>query len=433
MRNVLDFLIDDFHERDLPELVPRDRQAPQVAGKANAVVGMRRAGKTWFCYQRMRELLDKNVRKERLLYLNFEDERLLPFSAADFQSILDTYYRKFPAFKNQRCHLFLDEVQRIEGWDRFVRRVLDTENLSIWVTGSSSKLLSTEIASSLRGRSLSTEIFPLSFREFLAFQGVDSEPGAHPGSRARATLQHMAGRYLEQGGFPEVQRLEGDLRRQILQNYLDVVILRDVVERFSVRNTTVLRSLIRHIMSAPATRFSVNKFYGTLRSQGVQCTKNSLYDYLDHLSDAYLVYQAPIHSRSAKARQVNPKKVYAIDTGLLRAMSFQMTEDRGALLENLVYMHLRRQGIRAEYYAPPEGGEVDFVVPAAGNRGRRLIQVCWSLGDPATRRREMGRLRNAMTQLRLRRGTVVTWLDEDSPGGGIEIIPAWKWLLTRLH
>ncbi len=165
MVNILDQLIDDFHERDLPELVPREKSAGAVAGKANTIIGMRRAGKTWFCYQYMRELMEKGVDKERFLYLNFEDERLLPFSVHNFQEILETYYRKFPAFKNRQCYIFLDEVQNIEGWDRFVRRVLDSERMEVWVTGSSSRLLSSEIATSLRGGSLSTEIFPFSFKE----------------------------------------------------------------------------------------------------------------------------------------------------------------------------------------------------------------------------------------------------------------------------
>jgi predicted AAA+ superfamily ATPase len=132
----------------------------------------------------------------------------------------------------------------------------------------------------------------------------------------------MFGLYVQIGGFPEVQDLDEELRRQVLRNYLDVVILRDVVERYSVSNTGALRTLIRHVMSAPATRFSVNKFYHSLKSQGISCTQNSLYDFLEYLSDAFLVYQAPIYARSERVRRVNPKKIYVIDPGLLAAMSY---------------------------------------------------------------------------------------------------------------
>jgi uncharacterized protein len=429
MRHILDLLIDDFHERPLPELMPRQQSLAQVAGKASCVVGMRRAGKTWFCYQQMRQLLAQGLPKERLLYLNFEDERLLPFSAADFHLVLETYFQKFPAFKHQPCYLFLDEVQRIEGWDMFVRRVLDTEQLSVYVTGSSSKLLSTDIATSLRGRSLTTEIFPFSFREFLRFHQAEPESPHRFGSAARAVLQHQIGAYLTTGGFPEVQGLDAELRRQVLRNYVDVVILRDVVERYSISNVVALRALIRHIMSAPATRFSVNKFYQALRSQGVACTKNDLYAFLEYLTDAFLVYTAPTHARSEHVRRVNPKKVYAIDTGLLGAMAFHTMENRGALLENLVYMHLRRQGMRPEYYITQTGSEVDFVVLPDDGGERQLIQVCWDLGQSQTRQREVVALLSAMDELQVQRGIIVTWLDADTSDDRLTIMPAWQWLL----
>ena len=422
--------MDDFHERALPGLTPREAQAPALPGKANVVIGMRRTGKTFYCYQQMQALLASGLAKERLLYLNFEDERLLPFSAADFQEVLDTYYRKYPVFKKLTCHFFLDEVQRVEGWDRFVRRVLDTENLRVWVTGSSTKLLSSEIATSLRGRSLTTEVFPFSFREFLRFHRAEPSALDRFGSHTRATLAHQVEDYLRVGGFPEVQGMDNALRRQVLQNYLDVVILRDVVERHAFRNTVVLRALIRHLLTAPATYFSLTKFYHTLRSQGIACTKNDLYLFLDALADAFLVQLVPIHSRSNKARQVNPRKAYAIDTGLLDAMSFHLTEDRGAMLENLVYLGLRRQGLAPEYYFTRSGLEVDFVLPESRDKQCRLIQVCWTLKDPNTRARELAALREAMSELRLHRGLILTWMEEDASLPDIGVQPVWKWLVA---
>jgi predicted AAA+ superfamily ATPase len=431
MRNILDFLIDDFHKRRLPELMLRNQSMAWVSGKANVVIGMRRSGKTWFCYQQMQELLEKGLEKERLLYLNFEDERLLPFSAQDFQFVLETYFRKFPAFKSKRCYLFLDEVQRIEGWDKFVRRVLDTEQLSVCVTGSSSKLFSTEISTSLRGRSLTTEIFPFSFKEFLSYKKVNLKSMQKLGSKTRAMLQNLIGQYLKIGGFPEIQTFDDELRREVLRNYLDVLILRDVVERYSISNTVAHRALIRHILKAPATRFSINKFYKSLKSQGIPCTKNNLYDYMDHLTDTLLFYQVPILSRSERVRRVNPKKVYVIDPGLLGVMSLHITDARGALLENLVFMHFRRQGLAPEYYVTKNGAEVDFVLTAKDRSERQLVQVCWDIHDPVTQKREVRTLLSAMQELGLSRGTIVTWLDEDVSEKRLDIVPAWKWLLAE--
>lgn len=429
MRNVLDALIDDFHERPLPELLSREQGLVRLAGKVNAVVGMRRAGKTWFCYQHMKELMEQGVSKSRILYLNFEDDRLLPFSSADFQLILETYYRKFPAHKSQQCYLFLDEAQRIDGWDAFVRRVLDTENMAVCVTGSSSRLLSTEIATRLRGRALTTEIFPLSFREFVRWHG--DNPDVHSfGSRTRALLQHHLEQFARCGGFPEVQGLDDELRRQLLRSYVDVVILRDVIERHGVRNPMALRSMVRHLLSTPATRFSVNKYFNDLKSQGVACSKNDLYEYLDHLSDAFLVYQAPVHSRSENVRRVNPRKVYAIDTGLVEATSFHITSDKGAALENLVYMHLRVQGLSPEYYLTKDGHEVDFVVPSPRGGSPSLHQVCWDMSQESARQRETRSLHRAMDELGVEKATIITWLDEFPLNDRIDVVPAWKWLLS---
>jgi len=429
MKDILYRLIDDFHERDLPELMNRDHSAQPTPGKAHVITGMRRAGKTWYCYQYMSELLATGLGKERLLYINFEDERLLPFSTGDFQEILDTYFRKFPSFKNKQCYLFLDEIQNIEGWDKFVRRALDSEKLEIWVTGSSSKMLGAEIATSLRGRSRTTEIFPFSFMEFLRYHAVNLKSSSRFGAQTRAALQNMVEKYLFIGGFPEIQLLDDETRHQIHRNYIDVVILRDVVERHAVSNTVALRSLIRHILAAPSTKFSINRFHNTLKSLGIACSKNDLYHFLDYLTDAFLVYPVMIHSRSHKARQVNPRKIYVVDTGLLTSVSYRMTEDRGALLENLVYMHLRRQGKVAEYYMTKSGAEVDFVVRELRNTESELIQVCWSMDNLETRRREETALKDAMKELNIKRGKIITWLDEYSVGEDLEIVPAWKWLL----
>ncbi|RPI75723.1 MAG: ATP-binding protein, partial [Desulfobacteraceae bacterium] len=176
-----------------------------------------------------------------------------------------------------------------------------------------------------------------------------------------------------------------------------------------------------------------NKFYNTLKSNGIACTKNNLYDYLSFLTDAFLFYQSPIHARSERAKQVNPRKIYTIDNSLIQAMTTPDTKDQGARLENLVYMHLRRRGIHPEYYITEQGAEIDFVYfDSSGDEKLRLIQVCWDLSAPKTRQRELQSLRKAMDELNLKSGTIISWMDEESPQDGIEIIPAWKWLLKEI-
>ncbi len=430
MKSILSQLIDDSLERILPELVVRDTDFPGIPGKADVAIGMRRTGKTFFCYQKIKELLQSGVKRQQILYLNFEDERLLDFRVQNFQSILDLYYGRFPENKDLDCYFFFDEIQRIDQWEMFIRRLLDTEKVRIFLTGSSSKLLSTEIATSLRGRSISTEIFPFSFKEYLKAKCLFDKSPRGFGSRTAATLRRASTDYLETGGFPEVLNLDRTLRMEVLQGYIDSVILKDVIERHRVSNVIALKQLVSHIMHAPGGKFSVNKFYNTLKSMAIKCTKNSLYEYLDHLIDAYLLYRVPIHSYSEKGRMLNPSKIYTVDTGLLNAMTFRKSANNGPLLENLVFLHLRRNGYEAEYVHNKEGSEADFFAQHKSSGNGILIQACWDMADQNTFNRELRGLQSAMKELSIDSGTIVTWDDEAELEGKIKVVPLWKWLLA---
>ncbi len=399
-----------------------------MPGKATVITGMRRAGKTWFCYQDIQQKLAEGIDKNRLLYLNFEDKRLLPFTAMDWQWIPELFFNKTPGLRDQPCYWYLDEVQRLEGWELFVRRMLDTEQIHLCVTGSSSRLLSTEIATTLRDRSLTQEIFPYSFAEVLTRRHPEIRSPYRWGAGSRAAAQHTLEEYRRIGGFPEVQDTTPDLRRQVLRSYVDVVILRDVIERIGGSNVVALRALIRSLLSACATRFSVNRFYNALRSQGISCSKDDLYAYLRQLQDAYLIFLAPIYSRSEAVKRVNPGKVYVIDPGLIEALAPPITEDHGAALENMVYLRIRQAGLEPAYYVTEKGYEVDFIV-IRDDHSRELVQVCWNMDEASTRERELRGLHAAMTELNLTTATIVTWMEERDTENGVRIVPAWKWLL----
>jgi len=429
MKNVISQLIDDFHERKMPELVTRNKEFTELRGKADIVIGMRRSGKTWFCYQKIKELIASGIKKEEILYLNFEDDRLLEFNVNNFQEILDVYFGKYPENRNARCYFFFDEIQRINQWEMFIRRLLDTENLQIFITGSSSKLLGSEIATSLRGRSLPVEIFPFSFAEFLKFHGLFSGSPKTFSANTSSILRKAVKDYLEVGGFPEVQKLDRNLRIEVLQSYIDSVLLKDIIERHKVSNILVIKHLVRHIMNSSGGQFSVNKFFNTMKSMSIKCTKNSLYEYLDHLTDAFLFYKVPIHSRSEKSRLINPAKIYTIDTGLLNAMTFRNSYNYGQLLENMVFMHLRRGGHDPEYVNTIDGHETDFFTRHRISGETQLIQVCWEMSDKKTFERELQGLKSAMDELSLSTGTIVTWDDETIIEKNIKVIPIWKWLV----
>ncbi|MFH0725671.1 MAG: ATP-binding protein [Pseudomonadota bacterium] len=430
MRDKISQLIDDFHERELPAPVPRDKELYEIKGKADVIIGMRRAGKTWFCYQKISQLLAAAIQKKEILYLNFEDDRLLEFSVNNFNQVLEVYYGKYPLHKNIRCYFFFDEIQRIDQWEMFIRRLLDTENVQVYLTGSSSKLLSTDIATSLRGRSLSIEIYPFSFSEFLKYHGLFFERPKTFGAKTSAMLRKAVKDYLEIGGFPEVQELGHHLRTEILQGYMDSVLFKDVIDRHGVSNVTVLKHLVRHIMNSPGGKFSVNKFYNTMKSMAIKCTKNSLYEYLDHLVDAFVFSRVPIHSRSEKSRLINPAKIYTVDTGLLNAMTFRNSTDYGPLLENMVFMHLRSNGYEVEYVTTSDGYETDFFAQHKVTGDIKLLQVCWDMSNKKTFEREVRGLKRAMDELSLNSGTIVTWDDEGSIDNGVNAVPVWKWLLA---
>jgi predicted AAA+ superfamily ATPase len=291
-------------------------------------------------------------------------------------------------------------------------------------------LLGSEIATSLRGRSLPIEIFPFSFEEFLKCHGLFSGRPKTFGANTASVLRKAVKNYLEVGGFPEVQKLDRNLRIEVLQGYIDSVLLKDIIERHKVSNILVLKHLVRHIMNSSGGQFSVNKFFNTMKSMSIKCTKNSLYEYLDHLTDAFLFYRVPIHSRSEKARLINPAKIYTIDAGLLNAMTFRNSYNYGQLLETMVFMHLRRGGHDAEYVNTKDGHEADFFTRHRISGETQLIQVCWEMSDKKTFERELQGLKSAMDELSLSAGTIVTSDDETVIEKKIKVIPIWKWLIS---
>lgn len=427
MQVLIERLYGDFLERKLPELTQRIGDFREVRGKALALIGMRRSGKTWLCYQLMDNLLKTGTPKERIFYLNFEDDRLYHFQLENCQTILDVFYGANPAKKDVRCHFFFDEIQNIPGWERFIRRILDTEKASVYVTGSSARLLSAEIATGLRGRSLDREVFPFSFAEFLSALGIEYDLKT-PGAKGRLLLQQKAREYLQVGGFPEVIEHDPQRRCEILQSYIDAVILRDVVERHGVRNIEVLRALVHHILRNPATQLSIHKFYRDVKSRGLRIGKDDLYAFSDHLADAYLLFPVPLWTRSETKRQANPKKIYLVDSGLAHAWSVGITPDYGASLENVVFLGLRRRGISPGYYLTKTGKEVDFAYRSGDQT--TLIQVAWTLENDETRKRELRALKEASDELKNAKCTLVTLADEGTEAEGkVKILPLWKFLL----
>lgn len=379
-----------------PSLTRRDVHVPGIRGKALAVIGMRRSGKTTFLWQCLADRLASGTPREALLYCNFEDERLAGMSATDLQWVLEEYFALHPEWRDRRMvTFFLDEIQVIQGWEAFVRRLLDSEMIEMFVSGSSARLLSREVATSMRGRAMEVLVHPFSFREVLRHHRAEPDrPISDLPKAARSSVEKHFRTYLTEGGFPEAQDISSRDRTSLLRTYVDVAILRDVIERHGVTNTAALRWLLRHLLGNPASSFSVEKFHNALKSQGLPVGKNTLHDYLAHLEDAFLVRTVSLHTASERQRMVNPRKAYPVDPGLIPVYERVGRANLGRALETAVLLELERRGCEVGYVRTKEGYEVDFHARDPEG-GVWLIQVSAEVGAAGTWEREVRALASA--------------------------------------
>lgn len=399
MTTILPTLIEEFHEKlvDVKKSIPRMAAFAQADNLIKVAIGMRRAGKTYFALQKVLELIPNNIPLESILYINFEDDRLLPMDHKEMGRLIEAFYTLFPENHSRICYLFFDEVQNVSDWALVIRRFFDSKKVQIYLTGSSAKLLSKEIATSLRGRSIETEIWPYSFSEFLLAHQI-ALPKTPFGKKTEDLLKKHLLSYFHLGGFPAVQHLSPAVHMETLQGYVETVILRDIIERHNVSHIALLRYLINFLLKNVGTLFSINRFYKDIKSQGFKVGKDTLYNYLTYLEEAYLLFALPHFTESVRERQTTSKKIYAIDTGLLIANSFNFSSNFGKLFENLVYLDLRRQGYELFYYRTQDGYEIDFV--AKSKKGAlHLIQAVWDQEDSETRDREERALYEAEREL----------------------------------
>lgn len=435
MRQVLRTIMIEFQQRDLPQPIPRAIHPPKHHAdvrKAWVLMGMRRSGKTWALYQEIRSRQGLGLPKETSLYINFEDDRLAGFEIDDFQSILDVYFELYPQYINSKDLFFcFDEVHVIPGWEKFIRRLIDTESMQVCVTGSSAGMLSKELGTTLGGRAWPQEVFPYSFSEFLGLKGVS--PSTALSAKAQAHMKHVANEYLLYGGFPEAVAEPKELHTALIQGYMDAVVLRDIVKRHSISNVDIIQRFLIQVLRQLAAPLSVTKVYHTLKSQGLALGKNSLFEYLQYFEDAYAILSVPFFSLSERVRQVNPKKVYAVDPGVITAYSVKRDFERSSRLENAVFMHLRRSYSNICYYKNSQQKEVDFVVTTALG-DLILIQACAEMDHGQTRERELSALYEICKEFGLKNGTIVTEDHEEEiirDGVTVHCIPFWKWAQTK--
>lgn len=426
MKEMIKRIIADFHQSPIPFFRERALVVPLDVKKIITIIGPRRAGKTFYLYQIMANLEKEGVKKQECLYLNFEDERLNFDGGNDV--IFDAYRELYPNQDLSRVYLFFDEIQELPGWEKFIRRVNDSITNHIFLTGSNSKLLSKEIASSLRGRSLSFEILPLSFLEFLSFRDL---PQCMPvSSRDNALVRIAFEHYCLWGGFPELIGINESFKVQILQEYFNVMLYRDLVERYRIRDTAVVKYLLKRLVASFTKEFSVNKLYNELKSKNFSIGKDTLYKMVDEIFSIYMLASVERYDPSVVRREMSNKKVYLYDNGFATALNTSFAEDRGKLLENIVFRHLRGQ--TEEIYFARNGWECDFVVFTQGKKPQ-LIQVAWQLNRENIDREVKG-LVSSRKILEDAEGLLI--VDHTEPGldvpEWIRVVPVVEWLLSEV-
>lgn len=416
--------------------IPRHMRMGSVKGKATICIGVRRSGKSTYMSQIIQQLIDKGVAPENILSLNLFDDRLHKLQHEGLGAIVDAFYSLYPEKKqSETVYCFFDEIQVIPGWEPFVDRLMRTEKVEVYITGSSAQLLSKEIATQMRGRALSWEMFPFSFLEFLDFKQLEGV--GRLTSKKRLQVQKAFAEYWETGGFPEVAGLERRLRIKIHQEYFHTLLFRDLIERHDIAHPKAVSDLAHWLVDHIASLYSINRLTGYLKSLGHKVPKSAVSDYMAWLEDAYFLFTVHIFDASPTRRNANPKKIYCIDHALVTSISSGILINSGHLLENLVFTALRRTHTEIYYYKTKNGREVDFIVQTETGQ-RLLIQVSETLQDPRTEKREITALAEAMTELGLSSGIIVTRSEEKEvsvDAGTIEVISAWRFLfdLEKTH
>jgi predicted AAA+ superfamily ATPase len=426
----LEEIIVEFHKEPLPRLFKRELSVPVDTDKVITIVGLRRVGKTYYLFQTIRELMDRGLEKKRLFYINFEDERISDISVNDLSRIIELYYKINPGAET--LYLFFDEIQLIDGWERFVRRLTEKKDVRIFLTGSSSKLLSKEIATSLRGRTLSYNLFTLSFREFL--HAKDFMPGSPLIESERGDLGRYLDEYLQSGGFPELLRYDRMVRLRTLHEYVDLIIYRDLVERYGIEKISALKFMIKSLIRNFARELSVRKLHNYLQSAGVSLSKTKVYEYFSYLEDINFIFLLKKYGKGVREVEGSIPKIYLIDLGFV---TLHGLGDVGRRIENVVAIELSRQKnywsplLEVFYWKDTYGREVDFVL-AEGSKVTQLIQVCYDVADPYTKDRELKSLIKASQELDCSNLSVITWDyegEEEFEGFKVGFVPLWKWLL----
>lgn len=421
-------ILHEWAEHKVPHLYTRDFDYSLLSNnEILSIIGARRTGKTYLCYQLV-EYLKKTLPYDNIIYINFEDERLYPLKGDELTLLWDICPELFSIDYSKKIYLFIDEIQNAENWSKWARRITEqNKNLKLIITGSSSRLLSREISTELRGRTLSFTVFPLSFPEYLNACNIQYERKNILYSKQAPIIKKHFNNYFKSGGFPAV--IESPQPEELLKEYFKVMFYRDLVERNSVKNIKLFEDYLTLLIDQTASCFSISQTAKKLSEFGYSFSKNTLSNFSKYAQDAFLLLETRKYSYKIKEQLRDPKKIYTIDHGLVKAIRFSFSDDTGKMLKNIAYIALRRKTDEIYYHKGKK--ECDFIITEKG-KVVNAIQVSKILHEPKTRKREIEGLLEAINQYQLKEGLILT---EDESGEikegniTIRIQPLWFWLL----
>jgi uncharacterized protein len=397
----------------LKKIVLSKRQITIEQAANYVFVGLRRAGKSYYLYQIILEKLNLQT-IEQIIFINFEDERLLEITQIDLQLIVDAYFELF----DLEPIIFLDEIQNVVHWQKFVRRLAD-EGRQLYITGSNAQMLSNDIATTLGGRFINKEILPLSFNEYLHFQEIKPSKNAQYTTERYKIIKEFE-TFLQFGGFPELIKITN--KKDYLSSVYQKLFYGDLIARYKIQNVFVLKLLVKKLAESVNNETSINRIKNLIKSTGVSIGNNTLFDYLNYLEQSYLIASITNYHHKFSEKETI-KKYYFLDTGILGLF---LTDQPTKLLENLVYIELRRRG--ETIYFLKRTTEIDFYLPEKN----MLIQVSYSISQKETETREVTALKKAMKDFNISNAVILTY-DEQKviqlEHGTIEVVPTWQWLL----
>ena len=415
--------IANFQKLKFGEILERELKIKPIKNKATTIIGPRRAGKTFFFFWQ----IDKLPRNE-VMYLDFEEPFLRNLKSTE---VLKLIFETYPeVVGNTPKHIFLDEVQNLKDWQSLTRSLLN-RGLDVFLTGSSSKLLSKEIATQLRGRSLSFILLPFSFREFLNSKHIKPDLNSLEsiGKLKKALLN-----YLHTGGFPEI--VLGKEKEKVIKEYLDLAFFKDFIERHEIKSTSLARYLFNHLLQNFSTELSIRSIERKLRSMGIKFNITTLYKYVEDLEDTLFIFFLRKFSWKPHEKESWPRKVYVCDTSLVE--QFKVGISTGKLMENVVFLEYLRSTnerplLEILYWKGPQQKEVDFVIKE-GLKIKQLVQVTYASSMDEIEKRELKALVAASKELKCNNLLVITWdyeAEEKFENKKIKFIPLWKWLLKK--